>query len=402
MGKYFYDTCALLNLQERAFDSPFLISSETLRELERIKVSASKDSEVKYKARNLTRLLIKYADTYEVVNTSSEVSGDERIRQDAVLACSLWHDEPITFITDDLACRLLVNPAYFEAVLGTEHLACDNYYKGFRIYDCDDDDKLAQFYENLNENTAHCGINEYIFLERDGAIIDGYRWTEDGYKMLYNKNLKGNGYLNDIKPKDWFQRAAIDSIMNNMITCMSGPAGSGKSLLALSACMHLLRRGTYDRIVILANPTKARGAIDMGFYPGTAQEKLMANSIGNMLATKLGDQYGVDMLVKQDKLKIISMADVRGMEIRENEILYMSECQNTTVELMKLCLSRVGENAKVIFEGDYTAQVDSWAYTGNRNGMKRAIEILTGSSLFGYIELQNIWRSPLADLIDLM
>lgn len=400
MAIYFYDTCALLNLQERAFDSPFIISSETLRELERIKASASKDQSVKYKARNITRLLIERYDTYQVYHTDYEASGDERIRFDASCAAA---KQPVVFVSDDLMCRLLARIDDFTDVIGTEALLqTDDEYKGFRILNCDDDETLARFYENLNVNTAECGINEYVLLEKDGTHIDIYKWTDKGYQMLFNKILKGNGYLNDIKPKDLYQRAAIDSIMTNMITCISGPAGSGKSLLALASCMHLLKRGTYDRIVMLVNPAKAYGAVDMGFYPGTSQEKLMANFVGNMLATKFGDQYGVDMLINQDKLRVISMADVRGMEIRDNEILYISECQNTTVDLMKLCLSRVGAGAKVIFEGDYSTQVDSWAYAGNRNGMRRAIDVLKGSSLFGYVELQNIWRSPLADLIEKM
>lgn len=399
--RYFLDTCALLNLQERAFDIEFMVSGETLRELERIKVSANKDANLKYKARQITRLLIEHPDSYEVYNADVvDLSGDERIRLDAEYAAQS-HAEPTVFVTDDLACRLLAPVDYFHAVIGTESILCEEErYTGYKVLDSAD--AQARFYENLAENTAGCDINEYVMIVENGNVVDAYRWTEsEGYKGLYNKPLRSH-YLNDTKPKDLFQRAAIDSIMNNMVTCISGPAGSGKSLLALASALQLIKQGKYDRIVLLANPTKAYGASDMGFYPGTAHEKLMANSVGNMLATKFGDRYGVDMLVNQDKLRLISMADVRGMEIRENEILYISECQNTTVDLMKLCLSRVVDGAKVILEGDYDTQVDSHAYLGNRNGMRRVIDVLRGSPLFGYIELQNVWRSALAALVDQM
>lgn len=78
----------------------------------------------------------------------------------------------------------------------------------------------------------------------------------------------------------------------------------------------------------------------------------------------------------------------------------LTECQNTSVELLKLCLSRASSGSKIIIEGDFTSQVDSYLYDGNNNGMKRAIEVLKGEDIFGYVELQNIWRSKLAELVD--
>lgn len=166
--------------------------------------------------------------------------------------------------------------------------------------------------------------------------------------------------------------------------------------------MYLVEKGKYDRIVILNNPTKAKGATDCGYYTGSMVEKLMQNSIGNILNTKFGDRLAVDLLLQQDKLRVISMADARGMEIRDSEILYITECQNTSVELLKLSLQRVSQEAKIIIEGDIDAQVDSISFEGNRNGMKRAIEVLKGKPEFGYIELKNIWRSKIAELVEKM
>lgn len=126
----------------------------------------------------------------------------------------------------------------------------------------------------------------------------------------------------------------------------------------------------------------------------------MQNSIGQILTTKFGDRLAVDILIQQEKIKLVSMADARGMEIKDNEILYITECQNTSSDLLKLCLSRASAGCKIIIEGDYNTQVDSFAFNGNKNGMKRAIEVLKGESIFGYIELQNVWRSRLAELVD--
>lgn len=121
-----------------------------------------------------------------------------------------------------------------------------------------------------------------------------------------------------------------------------------------------------------------------------------------MLATKFGDQFGVELLIQQGKLKLVSLADCRGMEIRDNEILYLTESQNTTIDLIKLALSRVSSGAKVIIEGDDKTQVDLNIFEGRNNGLRRVIDVFKGHEEFGYIELQNIWRSKLAQLAELL
>ena len=128
----------------------------------------------------------------------------------------------------------------------------------------------------------------------------------------------------------------------------------------------------------------------------------MQNSIGQILTTKFGDRFAVDLLISQNKLKLVSMADCRGMEISDNEILWITEGQNTSIELIKLCLSRVSSGAKVYIEGDYTNQVDAEAFSGSNNGLKRLIDVFKGHEEFGFIQLQNVWRSKIAELCELL
>ena len=96
------------------------------------------------------------------------------------------------------------------------------------------------------------------------------------------------------------------------------------------------------------------------------------------------------------------MADCRGMEISDSEILCITESQNTSIDLIKLCLSRVSSGAKVFIEGDYLSQVDSNAFDGNNNGLKRMINVFNGYEEFGYVQLQNVWRSKIAKLCELL
>ena len=166
--------------------------------------------------------------------------------------------------------------------------------------------------------------------------------------------------------------------------------------------MWALQTGKYNKVVILYNPTKTRGAVDQGFYSGNSQEKGLQQFIGNMLNTKFGDKSIVGNLLAQDQLQIVSMADCRGMEITDNQILYIPEAQNTTPDLMKVCLSRVSKDAKCIIEGDHSNQVDLKFFEGKNNGLKRAIDVFAGEDFVSYVHLQKVWRSKIAEIADLL
>lgn len=411
--RLFFDTNALLNLQEKAFQEYFAISQKTLEELENIKVSNNKDAETKYKARNCSRLLDQNENKYDVVITTIDILNSisnfnlEITPDNTILAAANFYNQttPIIFVTDDLNTKCVSKNIFKLITKGIDDLNITsdrNSYLGYKDLTLSDDE-MSNLYCNLSTNHYDCLINEYIIVRNSlGVIVDKLRWTESGFKKVCNVTVKSMLFGDKIKPKDDLQACAIDSILNNTITAISGKAGSGKSLISLVTIMSLIEKGEYDRVVILFNPSKVRGAADMGYYTGDAIDKAMQNSIGQILVTKFGDRFAVDMLLQQEKIKLVSMADARGMEIRDNEILYITECQNTSIDLLKLCLSRASSGSKIIIEGDYLSQVDSYAYENMNNGMRRAIEVFKGDELFGYIQLKNVWRSKIAALAEKM
>lgn len=404
----FYDTCSLLGLLDKAFDEEFVCSSKTLQEIENIKTSDKKDQNIKYRARRLAHLLDDNMGKYDVIiptNVTFDILKEfqlESTPDNVIMACAYDYNKnckPIDFYSDDICCKLIAGSVFGLSVKSVNN---DNKieYKGY-TEKVMSDVEMGYFYENLNKNIYDLLINEYLVIKNENdEVVDCYRWNGEKHINLYKKLTKSIIFGDKIKPKDVYQSMVVDSIINNTITAISGKAGSGKSLLSLVVAMYLVEIGKYDRLIVMFNPTKTRGATDMGFYGGSFIEKAMQNSIGNILVTKFGDKCAVEMLMQQDKLRLVSMADARGMEIKENEILYLTECQNTSVELLKLCLSRASIGSKIIIEGDFTSQVDSYLFDGNGNGMKRAINVLKGEDIFGYVELQNIWRSKLAELVD--
>ena len=397
----FYDTNALLNLGEKAFSEKFAIADITLRELESIKTNRNKDEEVKHKARKVAHLLDEYSDLVKVIHVDKE---DYDYPDEGILSAAnityLNNQDNFSFVTDDICCKLLARNIYNLPVEGLSDTSFDPY-TGFKEITMDDEE-MALFYSNLCENRYNLLTNQYLIIKNTkGEIIDKYRWDGEEHKGLWHKDIKSM-YFDKLKSKDVYQACAVDSIMSNTLTAISGKAGSGKSLLSLMVAMNLIERGVYDRIVVLFNPTKTRGAADSGFYPGSSNDKAMSNFIGNVLTTKFGDRYAVDILISQNKLKLVSMADARGMEILDNEILWITEAQNTSVDLIKLCLSRMSSGAKAIIEGDYDSQLDNKAFEGSNNGLRRIITAFKGQKEFGYVQLQNVWRSRIAQLCELL
>lgn len=397
----FYDTNALLFLLEGAFSEPFICSDVTLREIENIKTSAYKSEDVKYRARKLSHLLDVNNDLYSVIVYDKDVNEGDISPDMKIIKCALFasQNNELIFCTNDICCKNIarIYGLNVESVTDDTH----DLYTGF-FEKSMSDDEMAYFYSNLDQNIYDLLRNQYIILQNaNGDVVDAYRWNGEKHVPLFKKSIE-TMYFERLKAKDIYQSCVIDSIMNNQLTAISGKAGSGKSLISLVSIMNLIKKSDYDRVVVMFNPTKTRGASDMGFYGGDAIKKAMQNSVGNILTTKFGDRSAVDYLIGDEKIKLISMADCRGMEIRDNEILYISEAQNTSADLIKLCLSRVANKAKVIIEGDFDAQVDSKIFEGQNNGLRRVIEKFKGQPEFGYVELQNVWRSRIAELCELL
>jgi predicted ribonuclease YlaK len=402
MAKKFLDTNSIIS--DCTDISNVLISSKTLEELENIKSSSHKDNDIKYKARVAVRAIREQKPEVVVVQKSDYDKIEElglEVNNDNLIIASAWRysqENPIVFLTHDVLCSLIAN-TYFGLDVEELKLKNDDVYKGYRVVQ-PTDEELSQVYSKDNcENIFGCLVNEYVIInDNDGNFCDVVKWNGEKYANIFNKNVKTMAFGDKLKAKDIYQRMAIDSLISNTMTCVSGKAGSGKSLLSLLVAMYLIETGKYDRLVVLFNPCQVRGATQMGYYQGSLTEKAMQSNIGNILITKFGDRFAVDNYIAQGKIKLIPMSDCRGMEILDTEILWITEAENTTIDLMKICLSRVSSGAKVFIEGDFD-QTDNKLFDCN-NGMMRAIEVLSGEKEFGYVQLQNVWRSRIAELTD--
>lgn len=405
MARKFYDTNAVLT--DYSDLTGVILSGKTIEELENTKTSSYKDNEIKYKARQAARqikeqnpeiIVVQQIDYDKLNSLNLEINNDNLIIASAFRYSMMNVEEDVVFCTNDILCGLIAEK-YFGLRVEEINQKKDDIYKGYKVVS-PTDEELSQVYSKDNcENIFGCLVNEYVIInDNDGNFCDIVKWTGEKYANIFNRNLKTMAFGDKLKAKDIYQRMAIDSLISNTMTCISGKAGSGKSLLSLLVAMYLIETGKYDSLVILFNPCSVRGASQMGYYQGSLIEKAMQSNIGNVLITKFGDRFAVDNYIAQGKIKLIPMTECRGMEIRDNEILYITEAENTTIDLMKICLSRVSSGAKVFIEGDFD-QTDNKLFDCN-NGMMRTIEVLAGEKEFGYVQLQNVWRSRIAELTD--
>ena len=399
----FYDTSSLLLAQERAFDEPFYVSSITLSELEHIKASDTKSQDIKYKARNLVRLLNAHQDLFTVVIDDTAVRANLEkhflpLSSDNLILASAAMTSCEVVYSEDLCMRLVgrqvfdLNTTPYET--REEHAA----YSGYKQVQMGESE-YATFLHKLTENQFGCVVNEYIIIySSEYEILDCFKWSGSEFVPAYNKITRTISMGDKIKAKDEFQRCAIDALMEPEIklVALGGKAGSGKTYLNLMCAMAQVDSGKYERIVFTSNNIPMRGCASYGYTPGSLLQKLTDANEGNILLSKFSDINQFNALVMQDKIRLLDLSSCRGTEIK-NSILLCSEMQNTSPDIMKTIISRVHSSSKMVFDFDAETQIDSTMFEAN-NGALRTVVALQGQKEFAYVYLPNTYRSELAKL----
>lgn len=410
----FYDTCSLLLASENLFDKEehFIISSVTFQELEKIKTSNFKDSDIKYAARLLLRLFEQHPNHYEVVIHQSfyeepfkqkgiEISDDIKILSDAFWCNNNDYTDRIIFVTNDLNLKHIANLYFGNGMIESIEEEPDNY-KGFGEVQLRDE-QLAEFYQNITYNHYNLYIGEYLVIrDKSNQVVDLQVWTGETHRRL-RYDAFSSVQFGKIKPYngDIYQQLLFDSLQNNQITMVKGPPGSGKTLVSLAYLMHKLEKGHLNRIIIFCNTVATANSARLGFYPGTRNEKLLDSQIGNLLVSKFGAKERVEQLINNESIVLLPMSDIRGYDTTDmNAGIYISEAQNLDISLIKLALQRIGEDCICIIDGDIKSQVDLPQFSGTNNGMRRVSKVYRGEDIYGEIELQNIYRSRIAQIAE--
>lgn len=199
-----------------------------------------------------------------------------------------------------------------------------------------------------------------------------------------------------IRSKTLGQKEYVQAIKNNEIVFGIGPAGTGKTYLAMAMAVTAFKNEEVSRIV-LTRPAVEAGE-KLGFLPGDLQEKV--DPYLRPLYDALFDIMGTDTyqnFIEKGLIEIAPLAYMRGRTL-EDAFIILDEAQNTTPEQMKMFLTRMGMGSKAIITGDIT-QIDL-SY-GNDSGLKRVAKILDGVSgiHFIYLTEEDVVRHPLVQKI---
>jgi phosphate starvation-inducible PhoH-like protein len=187
-----------------------------------------------------------------------------------------------------------------------------------------------------------------------------------------------------IKPKTEGQKRYIDAILKHDLTFCVGPAGTGKTYLAVAAAASMLKHGQARRLV-LARPAVEAGE-RLGFLPGDLQAKV--NPYLRPLFDALHDMMDFEQVKRfmvNDVIEVIPLAFMRGRTLNDSVII-LDEAQNTTASQMLMFLTRLGHDSKMIVTGDVT-QVD--LPEGTDSGLLDALGKLRGVKGIGVVELER-------------
>ncbi len=410
MKHYIIDTNILMALETyenliAKCDGKITVPMYVLEELDNLK---TKEFDKGFKARRALRNIEKFKanihiylpddETYAQYLPQSWESGkmDNEIINNACILQKQGHE--VVLLSNDLNVRLKCEQMNVQTDVYYEIINIDQgwVHAQMTVEEC------AEF-EDKGHNLLNLKLNQYLVIDDVDSkeMLGVYKYLGgNNWDFVRPRELKSE--MGTVAPIDEYQICAIDSLRTDALTVITGRAGSGKTLLSLSYALQEVRAGRRSKLIIFANPVKTRGSEQLGFYPGDRTEKLMQNSVGAMLASKLGDAYAVEVLIEEGCLEILPFSDIRGFEVSPDQIMYISEAQNLNVDLAKLAIQRCAEGAKIILEGDPQTQVDHYSFEGNQNGLRRVIEVFEGTPGFSHVYLPNIRRSTMANLADKM
>ena len=244
--------------------------------------------------------------------------------------------------------------------------------RGSTIKAIGDDDSIIEFEKKLNLMMAH--FHKYNQLTESN--IENLL-AEDGEDVLNGTNpdeiiVFGNGGQ-PIKPRTKNQRKVVEEASKNDMVFSIGPAGTGKTYLAVALAVKALKEKKIKRL-ILTRPAVEAGE-HLGFLPGDLKEKLdpylqpLYDALRDMIPAEKLEDY-----IETNVIQIAPLAFMRGRTL-DKAFVILDEAQNTTVPQMKMFLTRMGKDAKFIITGDVT-QID--LPPRQKSGLVKALDLLLG------------------------
>lgn len=342
----------------------------------------------------------------EMCESFPEKTADHRILAITDHLRKRFKRRPVILISKDINLRM---KAKSLGILSQDYESdkvanLDSLHKEIETHEDFDDGLISRLYEEpegipsgefkLNP-TPH---QYYILRSQKASVLAHY----DPYKKVFDRVEKNRVY--GIEPRNAEQTFSIDALLRPDIQLISltGKAGTGKTLLALAAALHQVKR--YNKI-LLARPIMPLANRDLGFLPGDVNEKIgpymqplfdNLSVIKNKFKTNSKEVEKIEEMERTEKLVITPLAYIRGRSLSD-VFFIVDEAQNLTPHEVKTIITRAGENTKVVFTGDIH-QIDSPYLDMKSNGLSYLTDKMTGQDLFAHVNLLKGERSFLSEL----
>lgn len=387
-AKLFLDTNVLIENPDYFSDVEFVISDKTLFELEEIKSSRSKTDDVRSAARKAIRFLNDHKDRYEVIvynNSIRELINSYNIPEtpdNIICACASWYSTdvtPIKFITFDVGCRVIAEQVFGLDVEEFEHQ--DEIYKGY-VKITGDTEYINNYMNNLDYSKWY--TNEYIIINNtDDDSIKEMRFDGTMFvplKLPPSKIIKGKNSL---------QRCALDLLNNQNITicALLGTQGGGKDYLSVRYGVYAVQEKGYQQGITVCREPISSGR-ESGYLPGTLDEKigLYFKPIEEQLN---GKEFEFNALQQRGQLEVITPHYIKGRTFI-SQYMICEESEDLTEKQIRLIGTRLGEESRIIFSGDYK---QSEILNTKENSLIKMCNFFKGNPRFGCIYLEEDVRS---------
>ncbi len=302
----------------------------------------------------------------------------------------------VTIVTKDLPLRLKASIVGLDAEEYRNELASDTNWSGLTELDVDRtvidalfDDHVVDLAEarSLPCNTGvvlHAGSQSALGRVRDDKQVHLAR---------------SDRVLFDVRGRSAEQRIAIDLLADKDVGIVSlgGPAGTGKSVLALAAGLDaVLEERTHHRVIVF-RPIFPVGGQDLGYLPGSEAEKMSpwGAAVTDALEAIAGQEV-IDEVLGRGLLEVLPLTHIRGRSLTDSFVV-IDEAQNLERSVLLTALSRLGQGSRVVLTHD-VGQRDNLR-VGRHDGIASVIETLKGHPLFAHVSLTRAERSPVAALV---
>lgn len=302
----------------------------------------------------------------------------------------------VVLVSKDLPMRIKASASGIAAQEYRAALARDRGYTGMTHANITDD-QLSELYDTGEvriEELEKLPVNHGFTLKSPSGSALG-RMNSDKIIEL----VPGDQQVFGISGRSAEQRVAIDLLNDDAVGIVSigGPAGTGKSALALCAGLEAVMERRIQRKIIVFRPLFAVGGQELGYLPGDQEEKMgpWAQAVFDTLSSMVSQNI-IDEALSRGLIEVLPLTHIRGRSLHDAFVI-VDEAQSLERNVLLTMLSRIGQNSRVVLTHD-VAQRDNLR-VGRYDGIVSVVEALKDHELFGHITLQRSERSRIAELV---